>query len=183
MGSWQAAGDAERSAQSAKRGTPGSGTLRAMRFALCTGGKGSGQEAVGSWQRAESKGQGAECGALRAKSKALIVEYQVSEGYALCAMRYAISAMRLAPAALRYDEWPRCQEETPCLLLCRVRTETSPPTGPGAAARSREFESTSRHVGTRAPTGTPDALSSAQAEAVHHTRYKGHKLHNHWRRP
>ena len=71
-----------------------------MRFALCTGGKGSGQEADGSWQRAESKGQGAECGALRAKSKVLSVEYQESEGYALCAMRCAISAMRLAPAAI-----------------------------------------------------------------------------------
>jgi len=62
-----------------------------------------------SWQRAVRKGQGAECGALRAKSKALSVEYQESEGYALCAMRYAISAMRLGPSELVWREWPRHQ--------------------------------------------------------------------------
>jgi hypothetical protein len=55
-----------------------------MRRALCASRK---------WQRAKGKAQGA-------KRKALSVEYQESEGYALCAMRYAISAMRLAPAAI-----------------------------------------------------------------------------------
>jgi hypothetical protein len=54
-----------------------------MRFAPAT--NGSGQKAKGKVQSAQRK--------------ALSVEYQESEGYALCAMRYAISAMRLAPAA------------------------------------------------------------------------------------
>jgi len=55
-----------------------------MRFAPAT--NGSGQKAKGKVQSAQRK--------------ALSVEYQESEGYALCAMRCAISAMRLAPAAI-----------------------------------------------------------------------------------
>jgi len=49
---------------------------------------------VKSWQRAGGRWQWA----LRkwAGRRALSVEYQESEGYALCAMRYAISAMRYA---------------------------------------------------------------------------------------